>query len=174
VHYRDLKVVEHELAEAREGRFRIEPLPFHLAGIPSYLLLAELALSQVMRGELPRPEYPEALRRSAPARWWDRAALNLAYARDHHAPAGRAAACLGLLSVGTCQAAHAVLAARGEWVTNEKSLLDRAGLREVDRLIATARPSPVVLAEIAQQVLALCEAAVSSPAASRSAPNAPG
>jgi hypothetical protein len=36
VHYRDLTSVEHERAKAREGRFRIEPLMIHLAGIPSY------------------------------------------------------------------------------------------------------------------------------------------
>ena len=49
VHYRDLDTIDRELAEAREGRFRIEPLMFHLAGIPSYLVLAELAGSQVLR-----------------------------------------------------------------------------------------------------------------------------
>jgi hypothetical protein len=50
VHYRDLDVVEHELTEAAAGRFRIEPLLFHLAGIPSYLLVAELAINIVLRG----------------------------------------------------------------------------------------------------------------------------
>ncbi|CAM5336468.1 hypothetical protein SCANM63S_04133 [Streptomyces canarius] len=55
VHYRDLDVVAHELAEAEEGRFRVEPLLFHLAGIPTYLVVAELALNQVLRGDLPRP-----------------------------------------------------------------------------------------------------------------------
>lgn len=50
VHYRDLTVIEHELAEAREGRFHIEPLMFHLAGIPSYLIVAELAVNHVLRG----------------------------------------------------------------------------------------------------------------------------
>lgn len=43
VHYRDLDVVDRVLAEARLGRFQIERLQFHLAGIPTYLLLAELA-----------------------------------------------------------------------------------------------------------------------------------
>lgn len=62
VHYRDLDVVEHELAEADEGRFRVEPLLFHLAGIPSYLVVAELAINRVLRGELSRPAgYPEKL-----------------------------------------------------------------------------------------------------------------
>src|SRR4051794_32097328 len=55
VHYRDLDVVEHELAEAEQGRFRVEPLMFHLAGIPTYLLVAELVINKVLCGEVPRP-----------------------------------------------------------------------------------------------------------------------
>lgn len=39
-------------------------------------------------------------------------------------------------------AAHAVLAAGGEWVTNEKRLLERAGLRDVDEIIAGVRAEP--------------------------------
>jgi hypothetical protein len=39
---------------------------FHLAGIPSYLVLAELAMSHVLRGKLPTPDYPAALRERAP------------------------------------------------------------------------------------------------------------
>jgi predicted nucleotidyltransferase len=65
VHYRDLDSVEHELAEATAGRFRIEPLLFHLA-----------------------------------------------------------------------------LAGRGEWITNEKTLLVRAGLSDADRIIARAPLRP--------------------------------
>jgi len=38
------------------------------------------------------------------------------------------------------QTAHAVLAGRGEWVTNEKRLLDRAGLRGMDEVITAADP----------------------------------
>ncbi|CAM5670303.1 Putative nucleotidyltransferase OS=Streptomyces violarus OX=67380 GN=FHS41_005956 PE=4 SV=1 [Streptomyces violarus] len=73
VHYRDLDVVEHEVAEAEQGRFRVEPLMFHLAGIPTYLLAAELAINEVLRGELPRPAaYPPALRETAPAHWHGR------------------------------------------------------------------------------------------------------
>ncbi len=32
VHYRDLDVIDAEIAASLEGRFRIEPLTFHLAG----------------------------------------------------------------------------------------------------------------------------------------------
>ncbi|WP_285513238.1 nucleotidyltransferase domain-containing protein [Streptomyces sp. NBRC 14336] len=136
VHYRDLDVVGHELAEAEQGRFRVEPLLFHLAGIPTYLIVAELAINQVLRGELPRPEgYPERLRRTAFARWRDTARLTLAYAAAHHAPAGRRTELAGAVATAAVQTGHAVLAARGEWVTNEKRLLERAGLRGTDDIV---------------------------------------
>jgi len=137
VHYRDLDVVEHELAEAEEGRFRVEPLLFHLAGIPSYLVVAELAINQVLRGEAPRPTaYPEKLRVSAAARWSGTARATLAYAKANHAPAGRLTEVAGAVATAAMQAGHGVLAARGEWVTNEKRLLERAGLRAVDGILA--------------------------------------
>lgn len=60
VHYRDPDVVEYELAEAEHQLFHWEPLMFHLAGIPSYLPVAELAGNKVMRGILPRPAFPRS------------------------------------------------------------------------------------------------------------------
>jgi predicted nucleotidyltransferase len=69
VHYRDLDTIDREIAASREGRFDIEPLMFHLAGLPSYLVLAELAVKQVLRGELPTPDYPVALRKRASRIW---------------------------------------------------------------------------------------------------------
>ncbi|MFI9504795.1 nucleotidyltransferase domain-containing protein [Nocardia sp. NPDC052566] len=145
IHYRDLDTVEHELAEAGQGRFHWEPLMFHLAGIPSYLLLAELAINQVLHGTLPRPDYPEPLRAAAPAVWDERATLTLRYAEDAFATRGQATEVAGALATAAMHTAHAVLAARGEWVTNEKRLLRRAGLRDIDAIIATLRPEPEVL-----------------------------
>ncbi|MEU4838919.1 nucleotidyltransferase domain-containing protein [Nocardia testacea] len=146
VHYRDLDVVEYELAESRQGRFHWEPLMFHLAGIPSYLVVAELALNQVLHGALPRPVYPAALRRTAPPIWRDRATMTLRYARDAYVRRGQATEVAGALATAAAQTAHAVLAARGEWVTNEKRLLDRAGLRAVDEIVAGLAADPPVLA----------------------------
>jgi predicted nucleotidyltransferase len=137
VHYRDLEVVEHEIGEARAGRFHFEPLLFHLAGIPSYLIVGELATNRVLHGALPRQEYPAALRTTARDWWTERAELNLDYARQQHAARGRTTQCAGLLAVAACEFAHAILASRGEWVANEKSLLERAGLGHVDRVITT-------------------------------------
>ena len=140
VHYRDLDVIDREIAASRAGRFSIEPLLFHLAGIPSYLVLAELSVKRVLYGELPTPGYPAALRRQARAEWWRRADATFGYARQYPARQGRLTQCAGLVAQAATQAAHAVLAARGEWVTNEKTLLTRAGLRQVDEFIAGARP----------------------------------
>ncbi|BFO20601.1 nucleotidyltransferase domain-containing protein [Streptomyces sp. KM77-8] len=143
VHYRDLDVVEHELAEAEAGRFRVEPLMFHLAGIPTYLIVAELAVNRVLRGEPPRPAgYPRALRDTAPPRWYGTAAATLAYARTGHAPRGALTQVAGAVAVAATCTAHAIAAARGEWVTNEKGLLHRAGLRGVDDIIAGMRATP--------------------------------
>ncbi len=148
VHYRDLDSVEHELAEAERGRFRVEPLMFHLAGIPSYLVVAELALGRVLVGDLPRPDYPRALRESAPPVWRGIAAGTLSYAEHNHAPHGRVAQTAGLVAQAASQAAHAVLAQRGVWVTNDKTLLSRAGLEEVDLVVAgmTADPQDLTAA----------------------------
>ncbi|WP_369388576.1 nucleotidyltransferase domain-containing protein [Streptomyces sp. CG1] len=146
VHYRDLDVVEHELAEAAEGRFRVEPLLFHLAGIPTYLIVAELAVNQVLRGTLPRPaSYPARLRVTAAERWYGTARATLGYANANHAPHGRLTETAGAIATAAAQAAHAVLAARGEWVTNEKRLLERAGLRGIDAVVGALRAEPGAL-----------------------------
>lgn len=159
VHYRDLATVEHEITEATAGRFRVEPLLFHLAGIPSYLVVGELAINRVLRGRLPRPSYPAALRENAPKVWWGAAEMVFTYAAANHAPYGRLTQCTGLLAQAATQSAHAILAARGEWVTNEKTLLTRAGLREVDKIIAQAQQDPDSLRATVERSHTLCSAA---------------
>ncbi len=160
VHYRDLDTIDREISAAREGRFGIEPLMFHLAGIPTYLVLAELAVKQVLYGQLPTPEYPARLRARAPQVWWDRAERTFGYARANYAPYGRLAQCAGLVIQGAAQAAHAVLAARGQWITNEKRLLTRAGLQQVDEFIALADRDPDVMREVVDRSQTLCLKAV--------------
>jgi predicted nucleotidyltransferase len=161
VHYRDLDVVEHEWAEAEEGRFRVEPLMFHLAGIPTYLLVAELAINKVLRGSLKQPDsYPSALRETAPGRWYGMAAATLAYVKAGHAPKGAATQVAGGIAVATTHTAHAVMAARGEWVTNEKRLVERAGLGGVDALMSGLRPDPEALTAVVTEVEELLTGAV--------------
>lgn len=149
VHYRDLDDVEHELAEAREGRFRVERLMFHLAGVPSYIVVAELAVRVVLYGALPSPGgYPDKLRESAHERWLADARHTLDYARGAHAARGHLTDTAGAIGLAFVQAAHGVLAGRGEWVTNEKTLTDKAGLRSADDVLAglTAEPNVLVRA----------------------------
>ncbi|MEV5103505.1 nucleotidyltransferase domain-containing protein [Streptomyces massasporeus] len=163
VHYRDLDVVEHESAEAEAGRFRVEPLMFHLAGIPTYLLVAELAINKVLRGELPRPDaYPPALRESAPAHWHGMAAATLAYARSGHAPKNAVTQVAGAIALAATQTAHAVLAARGEWVTNDKGLVARAGLADVDAVVRDLTDGPAALARAVTDVETLLARAVAA------------
>ncbi len=136
IHYRDLAVVERELARAGRGEFGIEPLMFHLAGIPTYLVVAELAINQVLYGELPQvSSYPPALRESASAEWAGRAALHLGYAEKNH---GRTLQSVGLVTVAVTEYAHALAALHGQWVTNEKRLLDLVELSEVNQLMGLA------------------------------------
>ncbi|GAA5064139.1 nucleotidyltransferase domain-containing protein [Nocardia callitridis] len=146
VHYRDLDAVEHEIDRGEQGRFHWEPLMFHLAGIPSYLVVAELALGQTLRGTLPRPGFPAALRSAAHTMWRDRAVRTLRYAEGAHVARGHATEFGGAVAVAALESAHAVLAARGEWVTNEKRLLERAGLREIDEIRTELRGDPAALA----------------------------
>jgi Nucleotidyltransferase domain len=146
VHYRDLDDVEFRIAEAEAGRFGIERLAFHLAGVPTYIVVAELAGHRVLRGELPRPQFPAALRASAAQRWTAEATHTLDYAARAHAGRGHLTETAGAIGTAVCQASHAILAARGEWVTNEKALVDRAGLRGVDQILAGLRPEPAALA----------------------------
>jgi len=150
VHYRDLDDVEWHLAEAIAGRFRIERLLFHLAGVPTYIVVAELAVNVVLHGELPSPGgYPGRLRQTAHERWLADARRTLGYARSAYAGRGRVTETAGAIGLAVAQGAHATLAARGEWITNEKALVDRAGLRGADDLLGglTAEP-PSLLAAV--------------------------
>jgi hypothetical protein len=165
VHYRDIGDAEYRLAEARAGRFAIERLQFHLAGIPTYIVLAELAGNKVLAGELPAelspPEYPDALRAAASRGWWRNAQATLDYGRTAYAERGRVTETAGTIAVAACQAAHATAAAAGQWVTNEKTLLDRAGLRGVDEILAGLTPDAGALRTAVDGALELLEAAVS-------------
>jgi predicted nucleotidyltransferase len=153
VHYRDLDVLAHEIAEARAGRVHIEHLLFHLAGIPTYVLLAEVAVNRVLQGSLPPVEYPDALRLAARTAWWDRAAFTFDYAASAYAAHGRLTQCAGLVAQAATQAGHAVLAARGEWVT----ILARAGLGGVDGIVTGLAPAPDAMRAAVEDARRLCE-----------------
>jgi len=82
-------------------------------------------MNKTLRGHVPRWDHPTALREAAPPIRWDRADHSLRYAKSH-ARHVLVTHCAGLLGEAAChagQAGHAILAHRGEWITNEKQLL---------------------------------------------------
>jgi hypothetical protein len=128
--YRDVDVVGHWTSEAEAGRFERDHVEGYVAGMPTYVLAAELALCRVLHGDLPRPTYPAALRASAPPRWFGSALFSLDNASTFLARGDRpGAVSLGLR--GLIAAAQGILAERGEWVLNEKRIVERAGLAHI-------------------------------------------
>jgi hypothetical protein len=53
-----------------------------------------------------------------------------------------------------------VLAGRGQWVTNDKTLLTRAGLRQVDEFLAGTGRAPESLGDAVDRSERLCSLAV--------------
>lgn len=152
VHYRDLDEVEHHMAEAEQGRFAVERLPFYLAGIPTYVVVGELALARVLVGSLPKPQYPTLLREKAYAFWHETALLHLAYAEGAYAAAGDIIGVAGAVARAIVEESHARLAARGEWALNEKRIVKRALLDHLSVKLMNLEPEQVKLQSIIQTV----------------------
>jgi predicted nucleotidyltransferase len=138
VHYRDLDDVEYWCTEARAGRFVKQLLMFYAAGIPTYVVMGELALNVVLAGELPTPEYPDALATEASRRWRGDAIGSLRYAEAAVAAQGDVTVAIANAARGLVEAAHSRLAARKMWVLNEKGIAERRRPRRV-RQDAAAR-----------------------------------
>lgn len=152
--YRDLNSIEHWVAEAEQGRFEIDNVAGHIVGLPTYVPVGELALGKVLYGELPRPTFPEALRRNAPARWEGHAAFSLSFA-DSYAARGEVTACGGSLARAVMAMAHARLAQQGIWVLNEKRLVRRAQLEQAEEILASIGKEPRELARAVERMLQL-------------------
>ncbi len=136
LHYRDLNDVEHWWREAEAGRYEKELLLFYAAGIPTYTVVAELAINSVLVGELPRPAYPAALSRSAAARWREDAMMSIGYARTALTHRGDVAVANG--SRALIELAHSRAARDRRWVVNEKGLVPACGLARIAEALAFA------------------------------------
>jgi hypothetical protein len=142
---RDLDIVEHWTRQAEHGEFDVDSLLGYLAGIPTYTLTAELASCRLLRGDLPAaPRYASTLMASGAARWRFCRTFSLDCARMH-AARGNVAGAIGHTARAAMEEAHAILCERGEWVCNEKRLIEAAGLTAVQSLFArTPQPSGLV------------------------------
>lgn len=138
VHYRDLDNVEYWTREANEGRFRKEYLLFHAAGIPTYVVMAELALNRTLHGTLTVPDYPDALAQQACSRWHEDALASLAYGTSALGRRGDVAVGLANAVRALMEEGHSRLAAQRRWVLNEKGLVEAAGLDEEAQLLLEA------------------------------------
>jgi predicted nucleotidyltransferase len=133
--YRDLDQVEAWTRDAEAGRYELQREVGYVAGLPTYIAPAELAVQRSLVGSLPRPPFPDALRREAPPRWRGLARGALKFARGHRAR-GDTTGCAGNLAIAALSEAHARCCEAGEWYLFEKGLLARAGLDDVHALVA--------------------------------------
>ncbi len=127
---RDLDAVEHWARRTEQGEFEIDALLGYVAGVPTYLLSAELASCRSLRGEVPPASFPEKLRAAAPAKWRFCRSFSLDYAR-RHARRGNVVGATAQAAKAVMEEAHAVMCERGRWVCNEKQLIEAAGLSAV-------------------------------------------
>ena len=141
---RDLETVERRVAEASEGTFEIDAMDGWLAGMPTYVLVGELASCEVVAGEVQRPDFPPALREGAARRWRDMAARVLEVAESRAARAD-VAGCAGMLAKATIAIAQARLTERGEWVLGEAGIVRRAGLGRTEAILAATGDRPLDL-----------------------------
>jgi hypothetical protein len=142
---RDVDVVEYWTQRASDGEFEVDSLLGYLAGIPTYVLSAELASCRPLRGQPPAAvPYPTKLAAMAPARWRFCRSFSLDYARMY-AARGNVVGAVGHTARAVMEEGHARLCERGEWVCNEKRLIESAGLTAVQPLFArTPAPSDLV------------------------------
>ena len=132
---RDLDVVEYWTRRAQEGEFDRDALLGYLAGIPTYTLSAELASCLPLHGHVEAVPFPPKLAAAAPAVWRFCKSFSLEYARMH-AKRGNVAGVAGQAAAAVMEEAHAISCERGQWVCNEKRLIETAGLSSLNNLFA--------------------------------------
>jgi hypothetical protein len=151
---RDLDAVEHWSARAAEGVFEIDALLGYVAGVPTYSLLAERAVAVPLHGRLePIAEYPARLAEAAPARWRFNAQFSLDYALMH-ARRGDALGAVAQAAKAVIEEAHARLCERRCWVLNEKGIVQRAGLQDIQRRFSAVPATAEGLLQWAAEVRA--------------------
>ena len=142
---RDIDVVQYWTAKARQGVFEIDALLGYLAGVPTYSLMAELALNRIVHGYLPSVgTYPELLSSTGERRWLHHAEFSLAHAQMR-AARGDTTGTVGQSAKAVLELAHAVACSRRAWIVNEKQLLERTGLQDAHSWFNDVRTPPRLL-----------------------------
>lgn len=128
---RDIDTALYWTAEARSGHYEVDALLGYLAGVPTYTLMAELALNQAVHGRLPViGAYPAKLSQTGERRWRLHAEFSLDHAQMR-AERGDIIGTVGQSAKAAIETAHALACARRRWVINEKNLVEHSGLRHV-------------------------------------------
>jgi len=139
---RDLDVALYWSAQARLGAYELDALLGYLAGVPTYSLMAELALNRTVSGCLPAVgEFPDALSRVGALRWSLHADFSLTHARMR-AERGDIAGAVGQAAKAVIETAHALACRRGPWLLNEKRIVERTGLADLHARFADVPTSP--------------------------------
>ena len=86
-------------------------------------------------GHVPAAPFPPKLAAAAPSVWRFCRSFSLDYARMH-ARRGNRAGAAGQTAAAIMEEAHAIVCERGQWLCNEKRLLEAAGLSHTQRLFA--------------------------------------
>ena len=115
-----------------------------VAGLPTYLLAAELGSCRVLWGSLPAAPFPAKLAATATPCWRLFRSFSLDYARVH-ARRGNFVGAVGQAARAVMEEANAVLCERGLWVCNEKRLIESAGLTRVQPLFEQIPSEPAGL-----------------------------
>ena len=146
--YRDLSDVNHAIAEAEHGRFQIWNLPDYVGGIPSYVLVGELCLCEVLFGQLPRPTFPNRLAELAPGVWRQRNSMTL-HTAEVHASRSDFVGTVANMARAIITEAQARLAERRIWALNEKGIVEKAGLSNAAAVLRAAGSSaPELLSSV--------------------------
>ncbi len=111
---RDLNQVEYWTQRAEQGEFEVDHLLGYLAGVPTYLLTAELASCRVLHGNLNAIPFPAKLASSAPSVWRFCRSFSLEYARMHARRGNRVGAAGQVAKAANQIMVAAQMAAMGE------------------------------------------------------------
>lgn len=141
---RDLDVVEHWTRCAGQGEFAVDHMLGFIAGLPTYLLAAELGSCRVLWGNLPASPFPAKLAAAATPCLRLFRSFSLDYARAH-ARRGNVVGATGQAARAVLEEGHAVLCERSQWVCNEKRLIEAAGLTAVQPLFGQIPSDPAGL-----------------------------